>query len=178
MMRLFLLCFSLLISVGLNAQNTCENYLVLLGQRDIYKTMTDFRENCGPFEEIVSEDGSGKVWKNEEKGIEITFVNRVRDKFALPKFEVMMVELKAFTDKGGYQQEWPFGFKLGMDHKMVKAHIQQLESVNYDRKHLGKTRSSFDYTGSPNAKLGNRQIGVSILQVDGSTISSMILRLK
>lgn len=177
-MRPLLLCLSLLLSVGLNAQNTCEDFLVLVGQRDIYKTMTDFRENCGPFEEVLSEDGSSKVWKNEEKGIEITFVNRVSDRFALPKFEVMMVELKAFTDKGGYKQEWPFGFKLGMDHKMVKAHIQELESVNYDKKYLEKTRSSFDYTGAPNSNLGNRQIRVSILQVDGNTITSMILRLK
>ncbi|MBI1289088.1 MAG: hypothetical protein GC178_16095 [Flavobacteriales bacterium] len=168
----------LLTTSSLLAQNGCQDLLALIGQRDIYRTLTDFRENCGPFEETISEDGTDKKWRNEEKGIEITFINRASDKFALPKYEVMMVELTAFTDKGGYKQAWPFGFTLGMDHKMVKQHIEDLKSVTYNKKDLGKTGSSFVYTGSPNANLGGRQIKVSIVQFDGKTISSMRLRLK
>lgn len=160
------------------AQSACEDFMTLLGQRDINSLVVDFRENCGPFEETISEDGMTKTWSSKEKGIEITFVNRAKDQFALPKFEVMMLELTSFTNSGGYKQDFPFGFKMGMDHKMVKSHIEQLKSVIFEKKNLGKTSSSFVYTGSPNSALQNRQIKVSIVQFDGKNISAMRLRLK
>ncbi|MFT4982660.1 MAG: hypothetical protein ACI9UR_002536 [Bacteroidia bacterium] len=168
----------LLITSTLFAQTPCEDFLVLVGQRDINKTVTDFQGNCGPFEESISQDGTSKTWKSKEKGVEITFVNRANDKFALPKFEVMMIELRAFTDKGGFKGKFPFGFTLGMDSKMVKNHIMELKSVSYEKKYLSKKTSSFTYTGSPNSALQNRQIKVYISQFDGKTITSIRLRLK
>jgi len=168
----------LLITSTLFAQNPCEDFLVLVGQRDINKTVTDFQENCGPFEESVSQNGMSKTWKSEGKGVEITFVNRAKDKFALPKFEVMMIELRVFTDKGGFKENFPFDFTLGMDSKMVKNHIMELKSVSYEKKYLSKKTSSFTYTGSPNSALQNRQIKVYISQFDGKSITSLRLRLK
>lgn len=168
----------LLFSTSLVVQNACEDFLVLIGQRDINKTVTEFHKNCGPFVETVSQSGLDKTWSNEEKGIEITFVNRAKDKFALPKYEVMMIEFTAFTNKGGFKESFPFGFTMGMDHKMVKNHIMELKSVSYEKKSLSKKSSSFTYTGAPNSALENRQIKVSISQYDGKTITSMRLRLK
>ncbi len=168
----------LIISFSGLAQNRCEDFVALLGERDIYSTLQDFRKECGPLEEIVSQDGMSKTWSSKEKGIEVSFINRATDASALPKFEVMMVELTAFTDEGGYKGNWPFGFSLGMDYKMVKQHIEQLRSVDFDKKDLGKTSSSFTYTGAPNTALGNRQIKVSVMHFDGKTISSMRFRLK
>jgi hypothetical protein len=168
----------LFIASSLFAQNPCEDFLVLMGQRDIHKSVVEFRENCGPFEESVSQDGISKTWKSEEKGVEITFVNRVNDKFALPKFEVMMIELRAFTDKGGFKGNFPFGFTLGMNSKMVKNHVMELKSVSYEKKLLSKSTSSFTYTGSPNSALKKRQIKVYISQFDGETITSLRLRLR
>jgi hypothetical protein len=173
-----LLVVQLLFATSLFAQDPCEDFLVLLGQRDIYKVLTDFNQNCGPFVETMETDGMSKTWSNPEKGIIITFINRAAEKHALPKFEVMMVELTAFTNQGGYKGNWPFGFSMGMDHKMVKSHITQLKSVSFEKRDLSKTNSTFVYTGSANAVLGGRQVKVSVLQFDGNTISSMLLRLK
>lgn len=167
-----------LISSTAMAQNRCEDFLSLIGQRDISQALIDFQKNCGPFEETVSQDGMGKTWSSKENGVEVSFINRAKDKFALPQFEVMMVELTAFTNEGGYKGTWPFGFDMGMDHKMVKDHITQLKSVDFDKKDLSKTSSSFTYTGSPNSALQDRQIKVSISQFDGKTISSIRMRLK
>lgn len=168
----------LFLTSSLLAQNPCEDFLVLIGQRDINETVMAFSKNCGPFEETIAQDGMSKTWTNKEKGMELTFVNRATDQFVLPKFEVMMVELTSFTDKGGYKADFPFGFKLGMDNRMVRAHIEQLTSVDFDKKDLGAKGSSFTYTGSPNTLLAGRQINVSISQFDGRTITSMRLRLK
>ncbi|MCF8276554.1 MAG: hypothetical protein K9J17_07450 [Flavobacteriales bacterium] len=155
-----------------------SDFLEILALRDIDGKLSKLKSEHGPFEERIATDGMTKTWSNEEKGIEVTFINRAKDRFALPKFEVMMVELTAFTDKGGYKDEFPFGFQMGMDHKLVKEHIQELKSIDFDKKDLSKTSSSFTYTGSPNSALQNRQIRVSISQVDGNTITSMRLRLK
>ena len=173
-----LLFVQLLFATSLFAQDPCEDFLVLLGQRDIYKVLIDFNQNCGPFIETVETDGMSKTWSNAETGIMITFVNRAADKHALPKFEVMMVELTAFTDQGGYKGNWPFGFSLGMDHKMVKSHIVQLKSVSFEKRDLSKTSSTFIYNEPTNSALGNREVKVSVLQFDENTISSMLLRLK
>lgn len=159
-------------------QTASVDALELLSQRDISESLIEFNKNYGPFDEVIDSDGMSKTWTNKVKGIELTFINRARDQFALPKFEVLMVELTSFTNEGGYKEEFPFGFKLGMDSKMVKTQIEQLNSVDFDKKDLGKTSSSFTYTGSPNSALQNRQIRVSISQIDGKTITSMRLRLK
>lgn len=168
----------LLLTSQLFAQNPCEDFLPLIGQRDINEIVTNFQKNCGPFEETISDDGMTKTWSSEEKGVSITFINRAADQFVLPKFEVLMVELTSFTNEGGYKGEFPFGFKLGMDNRMVRAHIEQLTSVDFDKKDLSKTSSTFTYTGSPSSALQNRQIRVSISQQDGNTITSMRMRLK
>lgn len=168
----------LFFTTSLFAQNTCEDFLVLIGQRDIHKSVMGFKENCGPFEEKIELDGMSKTWTSEENGIIVTLVNRAKDHVGVTKFEVMSVELRSFTDKGGFKGEFPFGFKLGMDSKMVKNHIMELKSVNYNKKDLSKKSSSFTYTGSPNAALKNRQIKVYISQFDGKTITSMRMRLK
>ncbi|MFM1877089.1 MAG: hypothetical protein RL266_2826 [Bacteroidota bacterium] len=169
---------SLIISSMLFAQNPCEDLLLLIGQRDISEEVVRFKERCGPFQQTIAQDGMSKTWTNSETGMELTFVNRSKDQFALAQFEVMMVELTSFTNDGGFKADFPFGFKLGMDHKMVKTHIEQLQSVQFDKKDLSKSSSSFTYTGSPNGALQNRQIRVSISQFDGRSITSMRLRLK
>ena len=168
----------LFLTSSLLAQNPCEDVLVLIGQRDINETVMAFSKNCGPFEETIAQDGMTKTWTNKQKGMELTFVNRAKDQYVLPKFEVLMVELTSFTNEGAYKGEFPFGFKLGMDHKMVKDHIEQLTSVDFDKKDLSRTSSIFTYTGSPSSVLQNCQIRVSISQVDGKTITSMRLSLK
>jgi len=171
--------FTLFLLMPCIAQSqNCSDFLELIAQRDIYQTLTEFRNNCGPFEEAVSKDGMTKTWSQEKNGIKVIFINQAKDQFTLPQFEVIMVELTAFTDSGGYKQDFPFGFQLGMDYKMVKDHILKLESVDFEKRNLGKTSSSFTYTGSSNTALENRQIKVSIVQFDGKTISSMRFRLK
>ena len=167
-----------LLTTSLFAQNSCEDFLVLLGQREIHKSVIEFQENCGPFEESISSDGMSKTWVSEKNGIELTLVNRAKDQFALPKFEVMTVELRSFTNDGGFNGQLPLGFKLGMDYKMVKNHIMELKSVDFEKKDLSKKRSSFTYTGSPNAALKNRQIKVYVSQFDGQSITSLRMRLK
>lgn len=168
----------LLLTSQIFAQSPCEDLLVLIGQRDINETVMAFSKDCGPFEETIAQDGMTKTWTNKQKGMELTFINRAKDQYVLPKFEVLMVELTSFTNEGGYKDEFPFGFRLGMDNKMVKTHIEELKSVNFDKKDLSRTNSTFTYTGSPNSALENRQIRVSISQIDGKTITSMRLRLK
>ncbi len=158
--------------------NPCEDFLLLLGQRDISKDVSRFIENCGPFEEQVSSDFATKTLTNEQKGIEITMINQVDDPNSLARYEVFMIELTAFTDDGGFKGNWPFGFQMGMDNKLVKKYIESLKSVTFNKKNLSKKSSSFTYTGAPNAALADRQIKVSIFQFDGKTITSMRLRLK
>lgn len=149
-----------------------------MGQREISTDFTHFIENCGPFEERISNDFTTKTLTNEEKGIEITMINQVDDPNSLARYEVFMIELAAFTDDGGFTGNWPFGFHLGMDSKMVKKQIESLKSVTLSKKNLSKKSSSFTYTGAPNSALADRQIKVSIFQFDGKTITSMRLRLK
>jgi hypothetical protein len=177
-MKLLFHAFLLLTSTALFGQSACGDFLEIIAQRDMSETVIAFSKNCGPFEEILAQDGMTKIWTNKEKGIELTFINRAKDQFVLPKFEVLMVELTSFTNEGGYKEEFPFGFRLGMDNKMVKTHIEELKSVDFDKKDLGKTSSFFTYTGSPNSALQNRQIRVSISQFDGKSITSMRFRLK
>lgn len=168
----------LLVTTSLFAQNPCEDFLALIGQRDIHKSVIDFKENCGPFEEKIEWDGMSKTWTSKEKGIIVTLVNRAKDHTGVTKFEVMSVELRTFTDKGGYKGEFPLGFRMGMDYKMVKDHIKSMKEVQYERNELGKKRSYFTYTGAPSSALQDRQIKVYISQYDGKSITSMRMRLK
>jgi len=167
----------LIFASSLYPLNPCEDFLLLIGQREISTDFTHFIENCGPFEEQISNDFATKTLTNEEKGIEITMTNQVEDPNSLAKYEVFMIELTAFTDEGGFKGNWPFGFLLGMDSKLVKKHIESLNSVTFHKKDLSKKSSSFTYTGAPNSALAERQIKVSIFQFDGKTITSMRLRL-
>ncbi|MDC0304096.1 hypothetical protein OAL15_03695 [Flavobacteriales bacterium] len=159
-------------------QDPCNDFLMLMGQRDTHNTVIDFKEKCGPFEEKIELDGMSKTWTSEEKGIIITLVNRAKNHSGITKFEVMSVELRSFTNKGGFKGDFPFGFRLGMDHKMVKCRIMELKSVDYEKKKLTKKSSSFTYTDSPNSALQNRQIKIYVSQFDGRSISSIRLRLK
>lgn len=167
----------LLFTSSLFAQTDCTAFLKIIGQRDISQAVIDMKENCGPFVETVSADGKTKTYTSEEKGIELHFINRAKDKFSLPKYEVLTIELSSFTDRGGYKQEFPFGFTLGMDHKMVKEHIMQLEDVKYEKKDLSKKRSSFTFIGYANTAAQGRKVRVSISQFDGKSITSFRLRL-
>ena len=167
----------LLITSSLFAQAPCEDFFRLIGQRDINESVVAFQKNCGPFDEEISEDGSNKTWISKEKGITLTFVNREDDKFSLPKYELLTIELTSFTGKGGYKGEWPLGFMLGMDYKMVKDHIKSLNDVNYERGDIGKRRSYFTYTGPTNDAAKDRKIKVYVSQYDGTTITTLRLRL-
>ncbi len=168
----------LLLGYSVFGQTTCDDFLILMGQRDINENIQSYQKLCGPFSEVIAQDGMSKTWTNDEKGIKLVFANHAKDKFALPQFELMSIELSAFTNEGGFTGTWPFGFKLGMDAKMVKSHIMQLKSVDFEKRDLSKKFSSFTYTGAPNSALQNRQIRVYISQFDGKTITSMRLRLK
>ncbi len=150
----------------------------LLGRSDINQAVTDFAQNCGTYVEIFSEDMTTKSWVIEETGIEITFMNRARDSFAQPKFEVFMIQIRAFTGQNGYKGAWPFEFKTDMSHKTVKDHIKQLKDAKYENKDMSKKRSIFTYTGYANPDAQGRDIRVSLSQHDGNSISSMRLRLK
>jgi hypothetical protein len=148
-----------------------------LGERDINETVLALKKECGPFVESTSGDGLSRIWTNQKNGITIGFVNRNTNPSALPKFEVLSVELTSFTDSGGYKREFPFGFKMGMDSRMVRAHIMQMESISYERKDLGSTMSSFTYTGTVNATAKGRKVKVYVIQEKGSTISAIRLLL-
>lgn len=167
----------LLISSSLLAQNPCADFLNVLGERDINEAVTVLKQNCGPFVENTSDDGMSRTWINQKNGITIGFVNRNSNPAALPKFEVLSVELTSFTDSGGYKLEFPFGFKMGMDSRMVRAHIMQLADISYDRKDLGLTMSSFTYTGTVNATAKGRKVKVYVIQEKGSTVSAIRLLL-
>ena len=170
---LTILCFS----ASFNVQNPCEDFLRLIGQRDIHQGVIDFRKNCGPFDETISEDGLTKTWTSKETGVTLTFINREDDKFALPKYELFTIELTSFTGKGGYKGEWPFGFLMGMDYKMVKDHIKSLNDVVYERGDLGRRRSYFTYTGPTNQAAQERKVKVYVSQYDGRTITTIRLQL-
>jgi hypothetical protein len=149
-----------------------------MGRRDINQAVINFGQNCGTYVEFFSEDMRSKTWVFAETGIDITFINRAKDNHATPIFEVLMIEIKTFTDKGGYKGAWPFGFKMGMNHKMVKNHVKGLKDVKYENKNLSKKRSVFTYTGYTNPSAQGRDIRAGISQYDGKSISSMRLRLK
>jgi len=168
----------LLLTNSLFAQTDCTAFLKIIGQRDISQAVIDLKENCGPFIETVSSDGKTKTYTSEEKGIELFFINRAKDSFSLPKFEVLTIELNSFTNKGGYKEEFSFGFTLGMDYKMVKEHIAQLKDVDYEKKNLGKKHSVFTFTGWTNTAAQGREIRVSISQFDGKNITSMRITLR
>ena len=174
-MKLFLSI--LFIISALSVQNSCEDFLSLIGQRDIHQGVIDFRKNCGPFDETISEDGLTKTWTSKEKGITLVFINRQDNKFALPKYELFTIELTSFTGKGGYEGEWPFGFLMGMNYKMVKDHIEDMKDVVYQRSDLGKRRSYFTYLGPTNVAAQGRKVKVYVSQYDGSTITTLRLRL-
>lgn len=168
----------LLLSATLSFQSNCTDLLTLFGERDISAKVQTFLRECGPFEESVTIGGDSKTYISEEKGIQLMFVNRELKSTSLPKYELLSIELTAFTDKGGYKEEFPFGLKMGMDHKMVKEHIKQLKDVYYEKKNLSKKSSSFTYTGLMNPNLHNRQLRVMITQFDGNSITAIRMRLK
>lgn len=172
-----LLSLFLLISFSTQAQTDCEDFISLLGKRDINRNVIEFKENCGPFEETIAEGKALKRWISKEKGIQIAFINREEDEFALPKFEVFTIELTSFTSKGGYEGNLPLDFKMGMDHKMVKNHIKEMENADFERGDLGKRRSYFNYSVSGNSSTGQK-IRVYISQYNGQSITTMRLRLK
>ncbi len=167
----------LLITSTLSAQTDCSDFLKIIGQRDISQVVIDLKENCGPFVETVSTDGKTKTYTSEEKGITLFFINRKKDRFSLPEYEVLTIELRSFTDKGGYKEDFPFGFTLGMDHRMVKEHIMQMKDVQFEKKDLGKKLSTFTYTGYANQAAQGRDVRVSVSQFDGKTITAMRFRL-
>jgi hypothetical protein len=75
-MRTFLITSLLLVFIGLaSAQEPCEDFLNLMGRREISQQIADFRKACGPFDETISPDGQTKTLTSLEKGITITFVN-------------------------------------------------------------------------------------------------------
>lgn len=168
----------LLFSSTVFAQTNCDDFLPLFGQRDVSETIQTYLKECGPFEESITIGGDSKTYISEEKGIQLTFVNREMSKASLSKFELLSVELTTFTDKGGFKEKLPFGLKMGMDHKLVKEHIKQMEEVSFEKKNLSKKSSSFTYTGALSTKLHDRQLRVMITQFDGSSITSVRMRLK
>lgn len=135
-------------------------------------------KECGPFEESVTIGGDSKTYLSEEKGIQLTFVNREVNKANLPKYELLNVELTTFTEKGGFKDELPFGLQMGMDHKLLKEHIKQMKDVSYEKKNLSKKSSSFTYTGALSSALHDRQLRVMITQFDGNSITAVRMRLK
>lgn len=168
----------LFFSSTLFAQSSCEDFLDLMGRREISEQVKQFRIACGPFDETISPDGNSKTLTSLEKGITLTFVNYESEKSSTPKYEVFTVELTSFSGKGGYKGELPFEFDMGMDYKLVKNHIKQLADVEYDRSDIGKRRSYFNYTGPINDLAKGKKIRVYISQYDGRTITTMRLRLK
>lgn len=175
-MRLTILL--ILASIASQAQNNCEDFLTLMGQRDISQVMIDFKEQCGPFEETFADDKSTKSWTSLEKGIDITFINREEDKAALPKYEVLTIELTSFTSQGGYKGKLPLGFEMGMDWKMVRDHIKKSKEMTYDRSEVGIRRSYTNYSGPINDVVKDRKLRVYVSQYDGRSITIMRLRLK
>ena len=168
----------LLISSSLFAQNTCEDFLNLMGRREISQQIQEFREECGPFNEEISPDGQTKTLTSLEKGITITFVNYEKNKASTPKYEVFTIELTSFTGKGGYKGKLPLGFDMGMDPFMVKKHIKNSKDMSYDRSEVGIRRSYTNYSGPINDVTEGRQLRVYVSQYDKRTISIMRLRLK
>lgn len=168
----------LLATTSVFAQTDCEDFLQLLGRREINEHVVAFKRECGPFEESFNTDANSKTLTSLEKGISITMVNTAKDQSVTPKYEVFIVELTSFTGKGGYKEEWPFGFKMGMDHKMVKKHIKGLKDVTYDKSDIGRKRSYFNYTGKVNDSVKDRQVRVYVSQYDGTSITSLRMRLK
>ena len=168
----------LLIATSTFAQTDCEDFMQLLGRREINEHVIAFKEQCGPFEESFNTDGNSKTLSSLEKGISITMVNTAKDQSVTPKYEVFLVELTSFTGKGGYKDEWPFGFQMGMDYKMVKKHIKHLKDVTYEKSDLSRKRSYFNYTGKVNDSVKDREVRVYVSQYDGTSITSLRLRLK
>ena len=175
-MRLILLfAFTTTTAFG---QVKCTDFFTILGQREISEKFQNYLKACGPFEENKTIDGLTKTITSDEKGIQIMLINRATDKTESAKFEVLSIELKSFTDKGGYKDELPFGFTMGMDHKLVKAHIETLENVEFDKKDLTKKSSSFTYSGSRHSGFFGKKAKVYVTQYDGKSITSMRMRVK
>lgn len=168
----------LLTAASALGQSSCTDFISLLGQKEISEQFQNYLTECGPFEQNKTVDGLTKTLTSDEKGIEILLINRAEKKTQSAKFEVLSVELKSFTDKGGFKGELPFGFTLGMDHKMVKSHIAELENVVFDKKDLSKKSSSFTYSGKPNSVFFGKKAKVYVTQYDGKSITSMRMRLK
>lgn len=174
MIRLLLILLFPITAIGQN----CDDFLSIIGQRDIAAEVISFQKNCGPFEEKISSGKKTKTWTSKEKGIIISFINRAKDEFALPKFEVFTIELESSTSLGGFKGEWPFGFKQNMDYKMVKDHVKKLEDVDYEKRDLGRVRSYFTYTGPTNQAAQERKVKVYIEQYHGTAVTSMRLRVQ
>ncbi|MCB9204145.1 MAG: hypothetical protein H6603_04120 [Flavobacteriales bacterium] len=178
-MRTLLITSLLHMFIGLaSAQEPCEDFLNLMGRREISQQVADFRKACGPFDETISPDGQTKTLTSLEKGITITFVNYDQDKSNTPKYEVFTIELTSFTGKGGYKGKLPLGFEMGMDPFMVKKHIKDSKDLSYDRSEVGIRRSYTNYSGPINDATEGRQLRVYVSQYDKKTIDIMRLRLK
>ena len=171
-----MIAFFVLGWLNLQAQNPCDDFLNIIGQQYDSQIVTDFQENCGPFDESISSDGKTKTWKSKEKGMEITFTNEARS--ASTEFVLSVILLESSTSKGGFTGELPFGLKKEMDAHMISKHIKNTEHMEYTNRELGISRSYFTYVGPINDVTEGKRIKIYLEQYRGSGITSMRLTLR
>jgi len=166
----------LLFTSSLFAQESCDDFLSIMGQLDNSQTVMDFQKNYGPFEEKVSSDRKTKTWISKEKGMEITFTNDGKSESA--EFVLTVILLESSTSKGGFTGQLPFGLEKEMDAHAISKHIKKRKDMEYTNRELGISRSYFTYTGKINEVTEGKKIKIYLEQYRGTGITSMRLTLR
>ncbi len=166
----------LLFSTSLFAQESCDDFLSIMGQHDKSQIALEFQKNCGPFVEKMSSDGKTMTWKSNEKGIEITFTNDGSSESS--EFVLSVIELEISTSKGGFAGQLPFGLEKEMDAHAISKHIKKRNDMEYTNRELGISRSYFTYVGEINKVTEGKKIKIYLEQYRGTGITSMRLRLR